>query len=210
MKDLKIKVCGMRDPENIQGVLSAEPDYLGYIFYSKSKRYVGKNPAPEIFEIVPKSTRKVGVFVNEPLDNMITACRDFNLEVAQLHGSEDPDYCSLVRSTGLTVFKAFSVGEEFDFSLLETYREVVDFFLFDTKGKLPGGTGLKFDWDILQNYHLPIPFLLSGGIKPEDIEALREFNHEQLYALDINSGFEISPALKAVDNVRTFIQKIRK
>ncbi len=200
----------MRDPENIQGILSAEPDYLGYIFYSKSKRYVGKNPGPEIFEIVSKSTRKVGVFVNEPLDNVITACRDFKLEVAQLHGNEDPDYCSLIRSTGLTVLKAFSIDEEFDFSLLETYSGAVDYFLFDTKGKLPGGTGLKFDWDILQSYQLSVPFFLSGGIKPDDVEALQKFNHEQLYALDINSGFEVSPALKSINKVQDFIQKIRK
>ncbi len=200
----------MRDPENIQGVLKADPDYLGFIFYEKSKRYVGENPNPDIFKMTLQPTQKVGVFVNETVDEVISNCRKFQLEVAQLHGAEDPEYCELVRSTGLTVFKAFSVGDQFDFSRLEAYQDVVDFFLFDTKGKVPGGTGLKFDWDILQQYTLPVPFFLSGGIRPGDVEALSVFNHEQLYALDINSGFEVNPAEKDIEKVNKFISQIRK
>jgi phosphoribosylanthranilate isomerase len=210
MRTLKIKVCGMREPENIREVLQASPDYLGYIFHPKSKRFVGEDPKPEIFSLVPKSTQKVGVFVNEDLEKVRTICANFNLEVAQLHGNESPEYCHVLKENGLQVFKAFSVGKEFDFSLLENYIGTIDYFLFDTKGKLPGGTGLKFNWDILESYTWPVPFILSGGIKPGDVEALSIFNHKQLYALDINSGFEINPAEKDSEKVIEFISQIRK
>lgn len=200
----------MSDPENIQGVLNAKPDYLGYIFYPKSKRYVGDKPNRTIFEMVPISTQKVAVFVNEEAETVGNICQKFHMDIAQLHGNESPKYCQEVRDFGLTIFKAFSVNEQFDFSILTSYQDVVDFFLFDTKGELPGGTGLKFNWEILKDYHLPVPFLLSGGIKPNDIEELASFNHEQLYALDINSGFEISPAVKDTKKVNEFISQIRK
>ena len=199
----------MRNPENIQDVLTAAPNYLGYIFYPKSKRYVGENPNPDIFERMPASTQKVAVFVNEDLEKVRSICQNYHIEVAQFHGNESPEYCQQVRQSGLLVFKAFSVDQQFDFLQLEEYQDAVDFFLFDTKGKVPGGTGLKFDWEILKNYQLAVPFFLSGGIKPGDVDALRIFNHPQLVALDINSGFELEPALKNVTKVRTFINQIR-
>ncbi len=200
----------MRDPENIRGVLEAAPEYLGYIFYPKSKRFVGENPDSSIFSLVPESTQKVAVFVNEELEKVLAICRNFQLQVAQLHGQESPAYCQQVRQAGLTVFKAFSVDDQFDFSVLKAYESVVDYFLFDTKGKLPGGTGLKFNWDILKNYTLKLPFLLSGGIGPDDVEALSQLEHDQLFAFDINSGFELEPALKDVGQVKVFISQIRK
>lgn len=199
----------MRNPENIRGVLAATPDYLGYIFYPKSKRFVGDTPHPSIFMMVPKQTKKVAVFVNENLDRVIKVCKKYQIEIAQLHGNENPEYCKEVKKSGILVFKAFSVDDQFDFSILENYCNVVDFFLFDTKGKLPGGTGMKFSWDILQNYKLSIPFFLSGGIAPEDIEQVAAFKHEQLFALDINSGFELEPALKDEARVQAFISQIK-
>ena len=210
MKTLRIKVCGMRDLENIQGVLEASPDYVGYIFHPTSKRYVGENPDAKIFAQVPDSTKKVAVFVDEELEKAMQICRKYQLSVAQLHGNESPEYCQQVRENGVQVFKVFSVGEQFDFSVLEYYTDVVDFFLFDTKGKLPGGTGLKFNWEILNKYKLQVPFILSGGIAPGDMEAILKFGHEQLFAIDINSGFELEPALKDVPKVRSFIQQTRK
>ena len=200
----------MRDPENIRELLQASPDYLGYIFYPKSKRFVGEDPKPEIFSGIPKSTQKVGVFVNEDLEKVQAICSRFQLEVAQLHGNESPEYCHALKENGLHVFKAFSVDEQFNFRQLENYIEVVDYFLFDTKGKLPGGTGLKFNWNLLQNYQLSVPFFLSGGIGPNDVDALAEFKHNQLFALDINSGFEINPAEKDIEKVNEFISQIRK
>lgn len=200
----------MRDPENIRELLQASPDYLGYIFYPKSKRFVGENPNPEIFSLVPTSTQKVGVFVNEDLENVRAICSNFQLEVVQLHGNESPEYCQALKENGLQVFKAFSVDECFNFLQLENYTRAVDHFLFDTKGKLPGGTGLKFNWDLLQNYQWPVPFFLSGGIGPDDVDALQQFKHNQLFALDINSGFELEPALKDTRKVKVFINQIRK
>jgi phosphoribosylanthranilate isomerase len=209
MKALKIKVCGMRDPENILDVCIAKPDFIGYIFYPQSKRFVGAEPNPGIFENLPEQTKKVAVFVNEGLEKVISTCKKYHFEVAQLHGNESPEYCQSIRNSGLMVFKAFSVDERFNFLQLEKYGSAVDYFLFDTKGKLPGGTGMKFNWDLLEQYKLDIPFFLSGGIGPDDVEALSPFRHKQLFGIDINSGFETSPALKDIDKVIKFISEIR-
>lgn len=200
----------MRDPENIDAVCSASPDYIGFIFYPKSKRYVGDNPNESIFSRVPEPTIKVGVFVNEDARKVIEICQKYKLQVAQLHARESVNYCREIKNAGLTVFKAFSVDDDFDFSQLANYEEVVDFFLFDTKGKLPGGTGEKFNWRILGKYKLNTPFFLSGGIRPEDCEDLENLVFKHLFAVDINSGFESEPAVKQTDKVSNFIHQIRK
>ena len=200
----------MRDPENISGVVAALPDYLGFIFYLKSKRFVGFEPLPEILSIVPSSVKKVGVFVDGTFKKVLETAHQWNLNVVQLHGNETPEYCQQIQDSGITVFKAFSVDEQFDFEMLNAYSGVCDYFLFDTKGKLPGGTGQKFKWQLLENYKGDVPFFLSGGIGPDDLEAVLNFSHQQLSGIDINSGFEISPALKDVKMVRKFIIEIRK
>ena len=199
----------MRNPENIRGVCNSAPDFLGFIFYPQSKRYVGHEPDPGIFVRVPSSIQKVGVFVDEEIDQLMLLCKKYGLKVAQLHGKEPPEYCQQIKDAGLNVFKAFSLDDRFDFSILEKYVSSIDYFLFDTKGKLPGGTGKKFNWEILDQYQLDVPFLLSGGIGPDDVEEINKLNHPQLAALDINSGFELEPALKDVSAVRKFIQKIK-
>jgi len=209
MNELKIKVCGMSDPENISGVTGALPDYLGFIFYPKSKRYVGPNFSAEALKIVHEPVKTVGVFVNETLEEVIEICKNLNLDVAQLHGNETPEYCRQIQNSGITVFKAFSVDESFDFESLNVYSRVCDYFLFDTKGQLPGGTGQKFNWQLLENYTDDVPFFLSGGIGPDDLEAVIRFSHPQLFGIDINSGFEISPALKDVEKVKNFILQLR-
>jgi len=210
MNELKIKVCGMRDPGNISGVVTASPDYMGFIFYPKSKRFVGFEPSPEVLDIIPGTTKKVGVFVDETPAKVLKIVQNWNLDVVQLHGHETPEYCQKIRDSAITVFKAFSVDEQFDFSSLNAYSGVCDFFLFDTKGQLPGGTGQKFNWQLLTNYKGDVPFFLSGGIGPEDLEAIRHFDHPRWRGIDINSGFEISPALKDIEKVKSFISGIRK
>jgi len=210
MDELKIKVCGMRNPENISGVVAALPDYMGFIFYPKSKRFVGFEPSTEILAVVPDSVKKVGVFVDEVPEKVIETVREWKLDVAQLHGNESPEYCKQIKNSGIAVFKAFSVDESFDFTMLKAYSGVCDYFLFDTKGQLPGGTGQKFNWQLLENYQVDVPFFLSGGIGPEDMDIIRQFIHPQLFGIDINSGFEISPALKDVKKVKNFISGIRK
>lgn len=210
MNDLKIKVCGMRDPENSSGVVAARPDFIGFIFYPKSKRFVGFEPSPEILAIVSDSVKKVGVFVDETPEKVLEIHRNWKLDVVQLHGHETPEYCMKIQNSGITVFKAFPVDESFDFATLEAYSGVCDFFLFDTKGQLPGGTGQKFNWQLLKNYKGFVPFFLSGGIEPDDLEAIRNFEHPRWRGIDINSGFEISPALKDVEKVSRFIEEIRR
>lgn len=199
----------MRDPENISGVIDALPDYMGFIFYPESKRFVGFEPSPEVLAVVPDSVKKVGVFVDEIPEKVLEICLNWKLDVAQLHGNESPEYCRQIKNSGITVFKAFSVDELFDFAILKAYSGVCDYFLFDTKGRLPGGTGQKFNWQLLSIYKGDVPFFLSGGIGPDDLKTVLAFRHPQLFGIDINSGFEIEPALKDVEKVSRFIEKIR-
>ena len=197
----------MRDPDNISGVVAALPDFIGLIFYSKSKRFVGSYV--EVLDIIPQTVIKVGVFVDETLLNVLNICQNWNLNVVQLHGHESPEYCMNIQKSGLTVFKSFSVDEQFDFETLSAYSRVCNYFLFDTKGLQPGGSGLKFNWQLLDNYKGDVPFFLSGGIGPGDMESIMNFRHPMLTGIDINSGFEISPALKDVRKVKKFITEIR-
>jgi len=200
----------MRDPENISGVAAALPDYLGFIFYPKSKRFVGFEPSPETLAVVPDSVKKVGVFVDETPEKVLETAQNWKLDVIQLHGNETPEYCRQIQNSGITVFKAFSMDKSFEFGSLNAYSGVCDCFLFDNKGQLPGGTGQKFNWQLLENYNGDVSFFLSGGIEPNDLEAIRNFEHPRWRGIDINSGFEISPAMKDVMKVKTFISGIRK
>jgi phosphoribosylanthranilate isomerase len=209
MNELKIKVCGMRDPENISGVAAALPDFLGFIFYPKSARFIGADFSAEQLNAIPENIQKVGVFVNELPEKVIEICKRLDFQVAQLHGGESPEYCRQIKASGLTVFKAFLVDDSFDFGQLSGYADVCDYFLFDTKGHLPGGTGQKFNWTLLKNYYGSVPFFLSGGIGPDDLEAIRNFEHPRWRGLDVNSGFELLPALKDVEKVQQFILEIR-
>lgn len=210
MGALKIKVCGMRDPENISGIVAAAPEFMGFIFYPKSSRFVGTEFSVESLKLIPESVKKVGVFVNELPEDVIEICHQLGLQAVQLHGNELPEYCRQVQRAGLMVIKAFSVDENFDFEKLRAYYGTCSYFLFDTKGNVPGGTGRKFNWQILEKYKGAVPFFLSGGIKPEDLEPLRRFSHPRWRGIDINSGFEIAPALKDVEKVKAFIEEIRK
>ncbi|WP_323758127.1 phosphoribosylanthranilate isomerase [Roseivirga sp.] len=198
---MKLKVCGMRESTNISELLKLQPDYMGFIFYGKSKRDVADGLDVELLNAFPFSTKKVGVFVNASLDFVKGKVAQFGLDLVQLHGDETPEYCAVLKANGVKVMKVFSVGDSFDFGELEAYKPHVDFFLFDTKGKERGGNGELFNWEILNEYDGTIPYFLSGGIDIENIESLSDLK-VQPYAIDINSKFEVEPGLKDVEKLK--------
>ena len=203
---MKIKVCGMKIPANIAAVSAMNIDYMGFIFYAPSPRYVSNTLDTNILENT--KIKGVGVFVNEAIEKVQFTQTQNNLQYVQLHGDESPDYCQKMKAAGFVVTKAFPVNDDFDFIQLKNYLAACDYFLFDTKGKTHGGTGKKFNWNILQQYTYEKPFFLSGGIGPEDVESVLAFQHPQLHALDLNSKFEIAPGGKNVQSLEQFLNKL--
>lgn len=197
---MKIKVCGMRDKENISGLLALKPDYIGFIFYDQSKRFVANFPQIEI----PSTIKKVGVFVNETIDEIVEKVKKHQLDFVQLHGDEVAYYCEKLAAKNIKIIKVFSVDENFNFSATKPFEKCVALFLFDTKGNNYGGNGVKFNWDLLQNYKGKTPFLLSGGISKNDATEINKFKHFAFLGIDINSGFELEPALKNVKEIIEF------
>jgi phosphoribosylanthranilate isomerase len=204
---MKVKVCGMREHENIKEVASLMPGYLGFIFYPGSPRFVGDHfQMPEI----DKSIKKVGVFVNATTESILAKGVVNELDVLQLHGAESVEQCEELRSHNMLIIKAFSVSNEFNFQHVKPYQEVVDYFLFDTKGKYFGGNATRFDWSVLKKYNQQTPFFLSGGLKPEYIEEVKALSDMNIYAIDVNSGVETSPGVKDVTKVRAIIEGINQ
>lgn len=206
--NLKVKVCGMREPDNIAGLTKLNPDYIGFIFYSRSKRFVGNEFDPDIVASVPPNIKKVGVFVNAPLNSILETSEFFGLDYVQLHGNEPVDYCKFVFYAGIKIIKAFPVNGEFNFGKLPAYKPFCDFFLFDTQTSTFGGTGEKFDWEILNNYDNEKPLFLSGGISENDVGAIKKINGINIHAIDINSRFEDKPGLKNIEKIQNFIKAI--
>lgn len=204
---LKVKVCGMRDPDNILKVSELEPDYIGFIFYPLSKRFFGTDY--KLIRKVPGNIEKVGVFVNEQPDAILSIAGECSLDVIQLHGSEPAAFCAEIRSAGYKIIKSFAIDNDFDFSILPEYRSESDFFLFDTKSNEFGGSGKKFDWNLIERYSLNHPFFISGGIMPSDFISISEIDNPYLYSVDINSRFETEPGIKDISSVETFIKSIR-
>jgi phosphoribosylanthranilate isomerase len=201
MEDIKIKICGMRDEHNIREVALLHPQYMGFIFYDKSPRFVGHDfRVPDNF---PRDTRRVGVFVNERTEAILQKVHEHHLDFVQLHGDESVEQCRILKQAGLRILKVFSVGEDMNFSITKPYQAVVDFFLFDTKGKYFGGNARAFDWKLLTHYDQEIPFFLSGGLSPENIAEIKHLPPMNLHAIDVNSGVEIKPALKDVQKIMT-------
>jgi len=195
---MKLKICGMKYPENIYQVGQLLPDYMGFIFWEKSSRYFdGELPS------LPVSIQKTGVFVDAAPEEIIAKIEQYQLDLVQLHGTETPDIFRKIRHKSVQTIKVFSIDEDFDFAQIEPYLNVCDYFLFDTKGKLPGGNGNKFDWDILQKYIYSKPIFLSGGIGPEDISAIKKLALP-IHAIDVNSRFELAPGLKDYELLRQF------
>jgi len=207
---IRIKVCGMNDPLNVKQIANTKPDYIGFIFYPGSPRFVGAEPERTLFHNVPSGIMKAGVFVDENPDKIVDLAHVAGIELVQLHGLESADYCSRLRSTGLIIVKAFSISEDFDFDTIKSYSPGCDYFLFDTKFEKFGGSGKKFNWDVLTRYHLDKPFFLSGGIGPQDAGIIHAIKNGGFFAVDINSRFETTPGIKNVSMVKTFIDEIKK
>jgi len=205
--NLKLKICGMR--HNLAEVAALQPDYLGFIFYQGSPRYFS-----EEIPILPDKIKKVGVFVNATMEDITEKTHDYALDVVQLHGQEDANFCQQLKQTDIFIsskielWKVFGMDNDtFDFSNLSPFETIVDKYLFDTKGPNPGGNGYTFNWDILKNYTYQTPFILSGGIGIEDITALKAFLKlgVPIYAIDVNSKFEEQPGLKEIDKLKAFM-----
>lgn len=200
-----IKVCGMRQAENIRAVEQLGVDMIGFIFYPKSPRCVCELPA-----YLPVHALRVGVFVNEERQVIATYADRFGLDYIQLHGNESPEYCRSLQAAGTKLIKAFSIACTQDLHNVHSYEGTCDYFLFDTKSELPGGSGNQFDWDLLYAYSGHTPFLLSGGINSYSIPALKDFHHPRLAGYDINSRFELKPGEKDVERISRFLQELNK
>jgi len=208
---MKLKVCGLNNLENIESVVSVEPDFAGFIFYRPSKRYIFRNSlSSDVFKEIPETVKKVGVFVNASFEEITRDFNNYKLDYIQLHGKENKDFCGKLFLKNIPLIKAFQITDDFNFKVLEEYEPFCQYFLFDAKGKLPGGNGIKFSWDLLSRYSLQIPFFLSGGLGPDDIDAIQFFHHEKLYGVDINSGFEIEPGIKNIKQIEIFKKQLNK
>jgi len=195
----------MKYLDNIREIVKLNPDYIGFIFYEKSPRYIGKDIDPEILDAIPPSIKKVGVFVNATEREMKNAITRNSLNAVQLHGNESPEMCQIIRMAGVEVIKAFPVDEEFDFHSIKRYRESCNSYLFDTKTPTYGGSGKKFNWELLNDQTFTKPVFLSGGIGLEDAESIVNLNNKSIKVIDINSRFEIEPGLKDVEAVKKFM-----
>lgn len=202
-----IKVCGMREPENIREVMELGIDWMGLIFYQRSPRSIGSRTIPE--DITSAPTRWVGVFVNATPEYMMEMATVHRLDYLQLHGDESPDDCHALQKRGYSLIKALPIARKEDLERTKAYEGRVDYFLFDTKCEGYGGSGKRFDWSVLADYDGETPFLLSGGIGPGSVEAIQAFHHPRLAGIDLNSGFEIEPGHKDVNKLKEFIKQIQ-
>jgi phosphoribosylanthranilate isomerase len=205
---MKLKVCGMRDPANISGVAAMKPDFMGFIFYPPSPRYADPAALEPILKSLDRTIRKVGVFVNETPEHMISVGTLLGLQDIQLHGNESPETCARMREAGFGVIKVFHVSEEADIERTVPYEAVADYFLFDTRTPQYGGSGKQFDRNLLVSYRSSVPYLLSGGIGPEDIDGLRGIPVPA--GIDVNSRVEISPGLKDLGRIQHLLTEIAR
>jgi phosphoribosylanthranilate isomerase len=207
--ELLVKVCGMRDQENIAALARLQPDFIGFIFYEKSTRYAGKSLSVDYVHKLPANVKKIGVFVNEALQTILETAQKYTLQAVQLHGEELPEQCKQLRKQGYMVLKAFAVDDNFNFQIVEAYEGTCDYYLFDTKGKHYGGNGVTFDWSILNQYQLATPFFLSGGLDLEHKATIKAHRWPQFRGIDLNSRFEISPGLKDIAKLEQMIEACR-
>ncbi|MBP93607.1 MAG: N-(5'-phosphoribosyl)anthranilate isomerase [Flavobacteriaceae bacterium] len=211
---MKLKVCGMKFPDNIEAVAKLQPDYLGFIFYKKSTRFFDA-----IIPSLPDAIKKVGVFVDASAEDIITLANNYNLDVIQLHGNQTKEFVlalnrlvSLYANKEIEIWKVFSVGKHFNFKDLHPFEDEVHKYLFDTKGQLKGGNGYTFNWEILKEYPSKKPFILSGGIGLDEVENIKDFFKldvsKNCFALDVNSQFEIKSGLKNIEALEKFKNKL--
>lgn len=197
---MKIKVCGLREQNNIEAVAALKPDYMGFIWYTQSPRYVYRLPE-KVLQQLPAGIIKTAVFVNEEMPVIKALIKQFGFEAVQLHGQESPEFCSELKQQ-VQVLKAFGLDEQFDFSRLEPYTDCIDYFLFDTKTAQHGGSGQTFNWSVLNNYRLDVPFFLSGGLSLDNMEEIKKIKHPAFYGVDLNSRFETEPGLKDINKLK--------
>ncbi len=209
---MKLKICGMKFAKNIEQVANLEPDYLGFIFYKKSKRNI-EGTIPKISD----SITKTGVFVNREINSVILLIKKHKLDAVQLHGDESVDYIKKLKQEldkiylqKIEIIKVFKINGEFNFDLLKPFLKIVDYFLFDAKGKLEGGNSVKFDWSVLKEYPYDKPFFLSGGIGIDDVKIVKEIFQSKLpvYAIDVNSKFEIEAGVKNLELLNEFKESL--
>lgn len=207
--DRIIKVCGMRDAANVADVAALTPMLMGFIFYRRSPRYAGSLD-PDLVKSLPGYVNPVGVFVNSSFDEITATSDRYGIRIVQLHGDESPETCRRLRDAGYTVFKAFGISDDTDWRDIEPYEDVADMYVFDTKTSRHGGSGRKFRWSRLDDYPLSTPYLLSGGIGPDDTDAIFEAMRPKMAGIDLNSRFELSPGVKDISKLANFIVSLRK
>jgi len=200
-----IKVCGMREANNIRMIEQLPITMMGFIFHPRSPRYINELP-----EYLPDTVKRVGVFVNEDINTVLKLAEKFSLNYIQLHGTETSEYCLSLHSQKINLIKAFSIASEADLEETPRYEGLCDYFLFDTKCDTCGGSGKSFDWSVLSAYQGKTPFLLSGGIAPESVNALKDFRHKSFAGIDLNSRFESMPGVKDVMKLAGFISELIK
>lgn len=209
---IKAKVCGINNSENLKSLITLPVDMVGFIFYDKSKRNctLSSEEVISAFNQPHITAKKVGVFVDAPIEFVLKIHEEFALDYVQLHGQESIFYCQELKEHKVNLIKAFQVDDSFCYSNTTAYSFFCDYFLFDAKGENPGGNGIQFNWDNLIKYKSKTPFLLSGGIGPNDVDLIRSLDLPRLKSVDINSAFEIEPGHKNLDIVADFIYKIKR
>jgi phosphoribosylanthranilate isomerase len=207
---LKIKVCGMRESQNILALAELKPDFMGFIFYEQSARFTGNILDKKLLNTLPKSIQKTGVFVNENFEKVVEIWKEYDLDFVQLHGNETVEFCEKLKNEDLKIIKVFSVDNTFDFSKTKNFEQFAHYFLFDTKAEGGyGGHGKTFDWNILENYKGETPFLLAGGISLENLGDLDKIKNKNFAGIDVNSRFELSPANKNIEALKELFEKIK-
>ena len=201
---MKLKVCGMKYSQNITEIENLFPDLMGFIFYEKSKRFFNQ---PEIN--LNNKVKRVGVFVNENIQEIKNKIKKYKLDYVQLHGEENVNFCHSLQPF-VKIIKVFKIDYNFNFKKTEEFEEVCDYFLFDTKSQLHGGSGKKFDWDLLKNYNCKKDFFLSGGIDIGDIEEIKKIvKSYPIAGIDVNSKFELDNLEKDKEKINLLIKKLR-
>ena len=201
---MKLKVCGMKYSQNITEIENLFPDLMGFIFYEKSKRFFN---LPEIN--LNNKVKRVGVFVNENIQEIKNKIKKYKLDYVQLHGEENVNFCHSLKPF-VKIIKVFKIDYNFNFKKTEEFEEVCDYFLFDTKSQLHGGSGKKFDWDLIKNYNCKKDFFLSGGIDISDIEEIKKIvNSYPIAGIDVNSKFELDNLEKDKEKINLLIKKLR-
>ncbi len=203
---VKIKICGMTDIDNISKILFLEPDYMGFIMWPKSPRCVIGKFSPDMLSIIPPTVKRTGVFVDASETEVRDAIAAYGLSAVQLHGHEQPRFCAQIKDLGVEVFKAFHIEDSHDFDSVWDYTEVVDYYLFDTKTPSMGGSGRSFDWQLILRQPLRTPWILSGGIGPDNIVDAAQSGAS---IIDLNSKFETEPGIKDYTLLREAVDKVR-